>query len=72
MMSVYKPVTLIAGTTATAAGMIALESIQGNGVTKYGYRDFKASWCCPSRSSRRFIGHGSELYSEIVWPSVKV
>ena len=72
MVSVYKPVTLITGTTPTAAGMIALKNLLGNGAAKYGYRDFKASWCCSSRSSRRYIGHGSELCSEIVWPSVEV
>ena len=71
MMSVYKPVILITGTTPTAAGMIALGTILGNGTTKYGNRDFKAPWYS-SWSSRRYIDRGSELCSEIVWPSVEV
>ena len=72
MVSVYKPVTLTTGTTPTAAGMVALESILGERVAKYGYRDFKAPWCSSSRSSRRYIGRGSELCSEIVSPGVEV
>ena len=72
MMSVYKPVTLITGATPTAAGMIVLGSMLGNGTAKYGYRDFKASWCSSSRSSWRYIDCGSELCSVIAWPSVEV
>ena len=72
MMSVYKPVTLTTGIAPTAVGLIAPESILGNGVAKDGYRDFNAPWCFCSRSSWRYIGRSSELCSGIVWPSVEV
>ena len=67
MMSAFKPITLITGTTPTAAGMIALGSILGNEAAKYGYRDFKAPCCSSSPFSWRYIDHGSVKLHGRTW-----
>ena len=72
MMIVYKPVTLTTGATPAAAGMIALESMLGNGAAKYGYRDFKTPRCSSAQSSWQYIDRSSEFCSEIAGPSVEV